>query len=57
MKRIQQGWPENKQQFNDELKPYWIYRHDLSVLHDLVWKSNCIVISKSKSHEMLNNIH
>ena len=41
------GWPNSKDEVSKELKPYWSYRDKLAVIHGMVLKHRCIIISNS----------
>lgn len=38
------GWPEDKKQLSELVKPYWPYRDEIHVGFDLVLRSNRILI-------------
>lgn len=57
IKYIKEGWPDNKQDVPDCVKPYWCFKSELSISYGLVWKDNRIVIPKALRHEMLKRVH
>ena len=51
------GWPANRSQAPNELKPYWTFREELSEPHGIILKGEKIVIPKALRKEMLAKIH
>ncbi|XP_047990171.1 uncharacterized protein K02A2.6-like [Leguminivora glycinivorella] len=54
---IKEGWPECKQDVDDQVKPYWGYRDELTVAHGMAWKGDRIIIPASMRKEMLRRVH
>lgn len=54
---IKTGWPVDKNNLVDMLKPYWDCRDELTVEYELVWKGERIVIPKHMRRDMLKRIH
>ena len=52
--KIQNGWPSRRDEVNDELKQYWLYRDELSIIDGVILKS---VGYKKVSSEMLKQLH
>ena len=42
---------------NDELKQYWSYRDELSIINGIIFKSDRVVIPKKLRSEMLKKLH
>jgi hypothetical protein len=56
-KVIKEGWPIMKSSLNDQVKPYWSIRDELTEINGLILKGNQIVIPKALRQEMLNRLH
>lgn len=57
MKIIKLGWPTDKKELDNTLKPYWDYRDELTVNFGILWKGTRIIIPKCLRHEMMKKIH
>uniref|UniRef100_A0A0A9WHB1 RNA-directed DNA polymerase n=1 Tax=Lygus hesperus TaxID=30085 RepID=A0A0A9WHB1_LYGHE len=51
------GWPNNKNQVSDLVKPFWNFRDELSATHGVLWKNSSIVIPRSMVPEILKKVH
>lgn len=51
------GWPEERSQCPVELRPYWNFRDELSVINGLVLKGTRVVVPSKLRNEMLKKIH
>ena len=56
IKCIVNGWPEYKS-LPEEIKSFWPYRHELTIIDGIVYKNNQIVMPCSLHKEMLNKLH
>ncbi|CAK1595202.1 unnamed protein product [Parnassius mnemosyne] len=56
-KYIREGWPTNKHDVIDLVKPYWGYKENLSIAYGLVWKDQRIVVPKLLRKDLLKKIH
>ena len=54
---INEGWPEHRHECPAHVREYWTVKEDLSVINDIVFKGERIVLPKSLRSEMLNKIH
>jgi transposase InsO family protein len=54
---ILEGWPEEKCQVSDELKPYWNFRDELDCVDGVVYKGDRLVIPPSMRDYALQCIH
>ena len=45
--KTQNGWPSRKDEGNNELKQYWSYKDELSIINNVIFKSNREVIPKN----------
>ena len=54
---ITSGWPENRSEIPQELRPYWNFRDELSTVRGIILKGEKVVIPHSLRKEMLNKIH
>ena len=51
--KIQNGWSSRRDEVNDELKQYWSYRDELSIINGVIFKSDRVVVPKKLRSEML----
>ena len=51
------GWPETRSECSPSLIEYWHHRDELSVVSDLVFKDEKLVIPSSLRTSMLESIH
>ena len=51
--KIQNGWSSKRDEVNDELKQYWSYRDELSIINGVIFKSDRVVVPKKLRSEML----
>ncbi|XP_063923109.1 uncharacterized protein K02A2.6-like [Zophobas morio] len=51
------GWPTGKGNLPDVIKPYYKFRHELTVMTDLIFKNDQIVIPKSMRKEIIEKLH
>ena len=54
---IKNGWPSNRKACPTHIHEFWNFRDKLSVMDDIVFKGEKIVIPKSMQNEMLSLIH
>lgn len=54
---IRNGWPDNRKQLDDELRPFWDVRHSLTEIDGLIFKDQQIVVPRAMRHDMLDIIH
>ena len=54
---IIEGWPQERSQLPNNLKPYWDFRDELSVYDGIIFKGERVVIPKDMQSEVLNMIH
>ena len=54
---ITSGWPENRSEVPQELRPYWNFRDELSTARGIILKGERVVIPHSLRKEMLDKIH
>ena len=54
---ILQGWPDQKKKCHQDIREYWAYRDELSVIDDLVFKGTKIVVPSGMRQAMLHRIH
>ena len=51
-----EGWPD-KSQLTTPLKPYWQYRGEITLLHNLLMKDSRVIIPSALRLEVLDKIH
>ena len=56
-KIISRGWPAEKKDCSESIKPYWDSRAGLTTVNGLVLRGSQIVIPKSMRKDMLERIH
>ncbi|XP_060873973.1 uncharacterized protein K02A2.6-like [Metopolophium dirhodum] len=52
-----EGWPEKREQLNEETKKYWECKELTTVYDGVLYKSNRIIVPESLKSEMLKRIH
>ena len=52
---IQNDWPSRRDQVDDELKQYWSYRDELSIINGIIFKSDRVFRPKKLCHRCRNN--
>ena len=55
--KIQNDWPSRRDEVNNELKQYWSYRDELSIISGVIFKRDRVVIPKKLQSEMLKQLH
>ena len=53
LEKTQNGWPSERDEVNNELKQYWSYRDELSIINGVIFKSDRVVIPKKLRSEVL----
>ena len=56
-KVIVHGWPEDRLNISEPLRPYWSYRDELSVQNGIIYKGTQVMVPQSMHKEMLRKIH
>jgi transposase InsO family protein len=56
LSRIQK-WPQNRWQVDPDLKPYFDFRDEITIIDGIVFKNERVVIPKGMQKEMLQIIH
>jgi len=56
-KYVIEGWPERKEQLNEEIKKYWDSKELITEHEGVLYKSNRIIVPVSLRNEMLSKIH
>ena len=54
---IIKGWPEKRDECPPNLKSFWNYRDELSILDGLVLKGTRIIIPEQCQDEVLEKLH
>ena len=54
---IVSGWPDDRSLLDDDLKPYWSYRDELSIYNGIIYKGPLCVIPPELQSSMLEKIH
>ena len=54
---IQKGWPNNRDDVSESLRPYWNYRDELSINDGLIYKGHRTVIPSSMQCDILLKVH
>lgn len=57
MEAIRKGWPENKANVVESIKPYYNIRDELVINNHLVFKGNRLLIPQKMRSEMLDRLH
>lgn len=57
LKLVKDGWPREKNELSEKLKPYWLHREELVSLNDVLFKGNKIVVPEKIRSQMLDVIH
>ena len=51
------GWPTTKDQLHLNIRPYWSYKDDLTVIDGIVMKGRCIIIPEVLKQQALDQLH
>lgn len=54
---IQRGWPDNTDQVENSIKPYWNFRDELAYYDGLIFKSSQVLIPPTLKQKCLEIIH
>ena len=54
---IIEGWPKERHQLSNDMKPYWDFRDELAIYDGIIFKGERVVIPKSMQSDMLHLIH
>ena len=57
VKTIQKGWPNNRDDLGECLRPYWNYRDELSINDGLIYKVHQTVTPPSMQGDILLKAH
>ncbi|XP_068227963.1 uncharacterized protein [Palaemon carinicauda] len=55
--QILRGWPKTQREVTSQLRPYWSYRDELSIVNGIILKSERVLIRRSMRGEILQKIH
>ena len=51
------GWPESKEQLDQDIRMYWSFRDDMTVIDDITMKGTYIVIPEVLKQQALDHLH
>ena len=51
------GWLSTKDQLCINIRPYWSYRDNLTVIDSVVMKGRCIIIPQELKQQVLDQLH
>ena len=54
---ITAGWPHTKDELHTDIRLYWPYRDELSVIDGVILKGRCIIIPDSLKQQVLAQLH
>lgn len=54
---VKSGWPENKNNLDNSVKPFWNLRDSLHVIDKLVFKNDRLIVPRSLQKDMLTKLH
>jgi hypothetical protein len=54
---ILHGWPEQRQDCPVQVEPYWNHRDEMTVIDDIIFKGEKIVIPRALRSQMLDKVH
>ena len=57
MEYVIQGWPYNQNQLPQDIRTYWTFRDDMTVIDELVIKGRCIVIPEALQQQLIKQLH
>ena len=57
LKFIQNGWPNNRNQIPETIRPYYTHRQDLTYSNGIIFKDVRIVVPKSLRNDMKHLLH
>lgn len=56
-KTVENGWPSEKSDLPEEVKPYWQFQNEITSIDNLMYKGQKLIIPENLRKEMLNLIH
>ena len=54
---IMNGWPKRTEDVPDEIKPYWSYKEEMSVINGVMFKGERLIIRTSMRKDVLKLLH
>lgn len=57
MNYIYKGWPEYKNLVNKTAQAFYMYRHDLHIVNDIIFKNNAVVVPFSLQSKIMKDVH
>ena len=57
LKYIQSGWPKTKAEIQEEVRPYYHFRDELSQLRGILFKANKVVVPEILKAKFLEELH
>ena len=51
------GWPESKDQTHKDIRAYWSFKDELTVIDGIIMKSRCIIIPERLKAQVLDQLH
>lgn len=57
MNYIRQGWPKYKNLTSKAAQSFYMYRQDLHIVNDVIFKNNSVVVPFSLQSKMLKDVH
>ena len=56
-RHVTEGWPTKRDQIPADVKPYWSYKEDLSIINGILLKGERLIIPSSMRKEVLKQLH
>ena len=54
---IQQGWPDERQDCQPNIKEYWNFRDELKIIDGIIFKGKKILVPTAPRPAMLEKVH
>jgi hypothetical protein len=57
MKVINTGWPQRRHDVNKDVRPYFLFREELTVQSGIIYKGNRVLVPNTMRHDILQQLH
>ena len=54
---VKEGWPDKKVDVNEDIKIFWPFRHEITMIDGLIFKGWKLIIPRTLRNDMLDLVH